>query len=59
MKRMKLKGKMIFGNNQVSIWDGNHEVNLFSWLVSFGLKGKEIEIELIRGNKNEMRIKRP
>ena len=56
---MKLKGKMIMRDNRVYIWDGSHEVNLFAWLASFGLKGKEIEIELIRGEKNEVRIKRP
>ena len=54
MKELILKGKMIFSNNQVYVWDRNHEVNLFSWLASFGLKDKEIEIELIRGEKNEV-----
>lgn len=51
---MKLKGRMIMRDNRVYIWDGGHEINLFSWLASFGLKDKEIEIELRRGNENEM-----
>ena len=52
--RVKLKGIMIFRNNQVYLWDGSHEINLFSWLASFGLKDKEIEIEFRRGNENGM-----
>ena len=58
-KIMKLKGKLTFRNNQVYVWNGNHEVNLFSWLASFGLREKEIEIELTRGEKSELHIKRP
>lgn len=51
---MKLEGKLTFRNNQVYVWNGNHEVNLFSWLASFGLTDKEIEIELIRGENDEV-----
>ena len=57
---MKLKGQLLFRNNQVYVKNKVcTEINLFSWLASFGLKDKEIEIELIRGEKNEVRIKRP
>lgn len=51
---MKLKGKFTFRNNQVYVWDSNHEISLFAWLASFGLKDKEIEIELTRGENNEV-----
>jgi len=42
---MKLTGKMIFRNNNVCIFDGNHEIDLFCWLASLGLKGKQVEVE--------------
>ena len=52
---MKLKGQLLFRNNQVYVkTEACVEINLFSWLASFGLKDKEIEIELIRGEKNEV-----
>lgn len=57
---MKLKGQLLFRNSQVYIkTEACVEINLFAWLASHGLKDKQIEIELIRGEKNEMRIKRP
>ena len=57
---MKLKGQLLFRNNQVYVkTEACAEINLFSWLASFGLKDKEIEIEFIRGEKNEVRITRP
>ena len=57
---MKLEGQLLFRNNQIYVkTEACVEINFFAWLASFGLKDKEIEIELIRGEKNEVRIKRP
>ena len=48
---MVLKGKLIFRNNSVYIWDGSHEINLFSWLASYGLKDKEVKIMVEKENE--------
>ena len=40
---MEIKGKLLFRNNQVYVWDG-HEINLFVWLASYGLKNKQVLI---------------
>ncbi len=52
---MKIKGKLVFRNNSVYVWDGNHEICLFSWLASYGLKDKDVEIEVKRGEINEQK----
>ena len=41
---MEIKGKLLFRNNQVYVWDSNHEINLFVWLASCGLKNKQVLI---------------
>jgi hypothetical protein len=55
---MKLKGRLIFRDNYCYVWTGNHEVNLFSWLASHGLKDKEVEIELQKEGKNDRMLVR-
>jgi sulfur relay (sulfurtransferase) DsrF/TusC family protein len=43
---MEIKGKLLFRNNQVYICDSNHEINLFVWLASYGLKNKQVLITI-------------
>ena len=56
----EITGTLIIRNANAYVVDkARREIPLWAWLASFGLKDKEIEIELTRGEKNEMRIKRP
>ena len=50
---MEIEGKIRFRNNQVYIWDKNHEINLFTWLASWGLKDKQAKITVERQHENE------
>ena len=51
---MKLKGQLLFRNNQVYVkTEACAEINLFSWLASFGLKDKEVKISVEKGEKDE------
>jgi hypothetical protein len=42
--QMEIYGELRFRNNQIYVWDSNHEVNLFVWLASYGLKDKKVNI---------------
>ncbi|MFC1902655.1 hypothetical protein ACFLX4_01110 [Chloroflexota bacterium] len=51
---MKLKGQLLFRNNQVYIkTEACAEINLFAWLASHGLKDKEVQIIVERSKEDE------
>lgn len=50
---MEIQGELRFRNNQVYVWDGNHEVNLFVWLACYRLKDKKVKIT-VEKTENEV-----
>jgi len=45
---MEIKGTLLFRNNHVYIWNGSHEISLFTWLASHGLKDKQVQIQVTK-----------
>ena len=41
---MEISGVLRFRNGRVLVWDGNHEIDLFTFLASHGLKDKKVRI---------------
>jgi hypothetical protein len=39
-----ISGKLKFDNSYAYINDGHHDINLFAWLASFGLRDEQVTI---------------
>lgn len=49
----EIKGEVRFVNNKVFIWTGHHEVELFTYLASLGLKNKVAKITVEKTDSDE------
>ncbi len=50
---LEIEGELRFRNGRVLVWNGNHEVDLFTFLASFGLKDKNVKIT-VEKTENDM-----
>lgn len=48
----KLRGRLLIRNATAYVHDGSHEIPLWAWLASRGLKDKQIEVEVRRIDEN-------